>query len=926
MTSLCCIGYKALSPVVYEEILMLRQSLIGPILIMLVILGALGQLLPLYTDYLWFQEVKLASVFTTILWTKLALALAAGLAFAVVVYVNVYLAARSTASDVLVELDDPFGLPSRLVIEPLFRKFLLPGSLVLGFLAGSAASGQWETFLKFFNAQPFNVQDPLLGRDVGFYVFRLPVLETLYAWAMTALGLTFLLVVATTLLHRGIQITPRGPRVAAHARAHLLTLGALILLVKAGGNYLDTFALLFSPRGVAFGASYSDINAQLPALRVLTILSLGCAAVCIWQIGRRGIRPVLIALAVLLGANVVGLGIYPTLLQRFRVVPNEIVAERPYIEQNIKFTRMAYALDRIHEEEFPAKETLTADDLRKNDATIKNIRLWDHRPLLVTYAQLQEIRTYYRFVDVDNDRYTVDGQPRQVMLSARELSYRNLPSRIWINERLTYTHGFGVVMGPVNRITPEGLPDFWIKDIPPASTGSMKVTRPEVYYGEIGNDYVFVKTRAQELDYPAGDKNVYSNYNGEGGVPIQSFLRKLLFALRFGDVKIVLSNDIIGESRVMYYREIGERVKKAAPFIQFERDPYLVIGQDGRLFWIIDGYTTSDQFPYSEPVRGMGNYIRNSVKAVVDAYNGSLAFYLSEPDDPVVKAYAKAFPGLFQPLSAMRADLRPHIRYPQGLFTIQARMFATYHMRDPQVFYNKEDLWSIPRKTVEGQEQEMESYYTIMRLPGEKDEEFILLTPFNPSKKDNMIAWMAARSDGSHYGKLIAYIFPKQKLIYGPRQIEARIDQDAFISQQLSLWSQRGSQVIRGSLLAIPIEQSLLYVEPLYLAAEKGSLPELKRVIVAFGNQIAMEENLEASLTQIFGGQGKPQRALAQAEVPQIPGSAPAPQENIRGLVDQAWQQYTRAQDLLRQGNFAGYGDEVKRLEGTLKTLRERAR
>ncbi len=905
---------------------MIRQSLIAPILIVFVILGVLGQLLPLYTDYLWFQEVKLASVFTTILWTKLALGLAAGLAFAIVVYVNVYLAARSTTSDVLVELDDPFGLPSRLVIEPLFRKFLLPGALVLGFLAGSQAAGQWETLLRFVNAQPFNVQDPLFGRDVGFYVFRLPVLQTLYTWAMTALGLTFLLVVATTLLHRGIQITPRGPRVAAHARAHLLALGALILLVKAGGNYLDTFDLLFSPRGVVFGASYSDINAQLPALRVLTILSLGCAALCIWQIGRRGIRPVFIALAVLLAANVVGLGIYPTLLQRFRVVPNEIAAERPYIEQNIKFTRLAYALDRIQEQEFPAEETLTAEDLRKNDATIKNIRLWDHRPLLVTYAQLQEIRTYYRFVDVDNDRYMVDGQLRQVMLSARELSYRNLPSRIWINERLTYTHGFGVVMGPVNRITPEGLPDFWIKDIPPASTGPIKVTRPEVYYGEIGNDYVFVKTRGQELDYPAGDKNVYSNYNGEGGVPIHSYLRKLLFALRFGDVKIVLSNDIIGESRVMYYREIGQRVKTAAPFIQFEREPYLVIGQDGRLFWIIDGYTTSDQFPYSEPVRGMGNYIRNSVKAVVDAYNGSLAFYLSEPDDPVVKAYARAFPGLFQPLSAMRADLRPHIRYPQGLFAIQARMFATYHMRDPQVFYNKEDLWSIPRKTEDGQEREMESYYTIMRLPGEKTEEFILLTPFNPSKKDNMIAWMAARSDGPHYGKLVAYIFPKQKLIYGPRQIDARIDQDAFISQQLSLWSQRGSQVIRGSLLAIPIEQSLLYVQPLYLAAEKGSLPELKRVIVAFGNQIAMEENLEASLSQIFGGQGKPQRVVARADVPPTPGPAPGPQENIRGLVDQAWQQYTRAQDLLRQGNFAGYGDEVKRLEGTLKTLRERAR
>ena len=901
------------------------QSLIGPLLIIFVILGVAGQVIPLYTDYLWFQEVNLATVFTTILWTKVLLAVVAGLLFASVIYLNVYLAARSTSSDVLVELEDPFGLPSRLVIEPLFKKFLLPGALVLGFLAGSAAAGQWETFLKFVNAQPFNVQEGLFGRDVGFYVFRLPLLRTLYGWAMTTLGLALLLAVATTVLHRGMQITPRGPQATTRARAHLLALGALILLVKAGGYYLDTFELLLSPRGIVFGAGYSDIYANLPALRILTILALVCAAICIWQIGRRGIRPVLYALAALLVANVVGLGVYPTLLQRFRVVPNEVAAERPYIEQNIKFTRMAYALDRIQEQEFPAEETLRAEDLQKNDPTIKNIRLWEHQPLLQTYAQLQEIRTYYRFMDVDNDRYMVDGQLRQVMLSARELSYRNLPSRIWINEHLTYTHGFGVVMGPVNRITPEGLPDFWIKDIPPASTGPFKVTRPEVYYGEIGNEYVFVKTRAQELDYPAGDKNVYSNYAGEGGVPIQTFLRKILFALRFGDVKIVLSNDIIGESRVMYYREIGERVKKAAPFLQFERDPYLVLGQDGRLFWIIDAYTTSNQFPYSEPVRGMGNYIRNSVKAVVDAYNGSLAFYLSEPDDPVIKAYAQVFPGVFQPLSAMRADLRPHIRYPQGLFATQARMFATYHMRDPQVFYNKEDLWSIPKKTAEGQEREMESYYTIMRLPGEKTEEFILLTPFNPSRKDNMIAWMAARSDGPHYGKLIAYIFPKQKLIYGPRQIDARIDQDAFISQQLSLWSQRGSQVIRGSLLAIPIEQSLLYVQPLYLAAEKGSLPELKRVIVAFGNQIAMEENLEASLAQIFGSPGKAP-ALARAEPAPAPGRPPAPEASVRGLVDQAWQHYGRAQDFLRQGNFAGYGEEIKRLEGTLKTLRERAK
>jgi len=905
---------------------MLPRYLIGPIVVGFLLLNLLGQALPLYTDYLWFQEVKFTSVFTTILWYKIALGIAGGLIFALVVYLNVRLAARPRTDDVLTELEDPLGLPSRLVIEPLFRRFLLPGAIILGILAGMQAAGQWETVLRFLNGQPFNLQDPLFGRDISFYVFRLPLLEMLYSWSLVTLGIALLLATATYVLHRGIQITPRGPAAAPYARAHLLTLGALLLIVKAGGYYLDTYHLLLSPTGIVFGAGFSDINASLPALRVLAVLALGCAALCIWQLGRRGIRPVLIALGVLLAANVLGLGVLPNAMQRFRVVPNERVAERPYIEQNIKFTRMAYGLDRIKEEDFPAEETLRMEDLRKNELTIKNIRLWDRRPLLVTYGQLQEIRTYYKFVDVDNDRYMVDGELRQVMLSARELSYQHLPSRIWINERLTYTHGYGIVMGPVNRITPEGLPDFWIKDIPPVSTGPIKVTRPEIYYGEIANDvggdYVFVKTRALELDYPAGDKNVYTNYTGTGGVPIQSLFRKLLFAARFGDIKILLSNDIIGESRVMYHREIEERVKKAAPFIQFDRDPYLVVGQDGRLVWIIDGYTTSNKFPYSQPVRGMGNYIRNSVKAVVDAYHGTLAFYLSDPDDPVIATYAKAFPGLFQPLSAMPADLRPHIRYPQGMFTIQARMYATYHMQDPQIFYNKEDLWNIPKQMVEGQEREMDPYYTIMKLPGQKAEEFVLFSPFNPSKKDNMIAWLGARNDGPDYGKLIAYHFPKQKLIFGPRQINARIDQDPVISQHLSLWSQHGSQVIRGSMLAIPIERSLLYVQPLYLAAEKGSLPELKRVIVSMGNQIAMEENLEAALAQLFGG-GRLQ-PMARAGTTTTPGTAR--DTGVIGLVDQALQQYGRAQDQLRQGNFAGYGDEIKRLEATLKALRERAR
>ena len=908
---------------------MKSRSLVGPLLAVFIALNLAGQALPLYTDYLWFQEVQFPSVFSTILWTKVILALAVGVLFALFLYANIRPAARPMPGDVLTEMDDPLGLPSRLVIEPLFRRFLVPGVLVLGLLAGLQASSQWETVIRFLNAQPFKIQDPVFGRDVGFFVFTLPVLSVAYSWALIGTGLTMLLVAASYVLHRGVQLTPQGPHVTNRARAHLLGLGALLLLVKAGGYHLDTFSLVLSPRGLVFGAGYADLYAQLPALRVLTILALACAALCLYQMGRTGFRPLFVGVGVLVAAHIIGLGVYPNLLQRLRVTPNELVAERPYIEQNVKYTRLAYGLDRIQEVEFPAEETPTAADIQRNDPTIKNIRLWEHRPLLVTYAQLQEIRPYYRFVDVDNDRYMVDGQLRQVMLSARELSYRHLPSRVWINERLTYTHGHGIVLGPVNRITPEGLPEFWIKDIPPTSSGPIKVTRPEIYFGEIAgdSDYVFVKTQAQELDYPAGDKNVYTSYAGKGGVPIQSFLRKMLFAARFGDVKIILSNDIVADSRILYHRQIEERVKKAAPFIQFERDPYLVIGDDGRLVWIIDGYTTSNQFPYSEPVRGMGNYIRNSVKAVVDAYHGSIAFYLSEPDDPIVRTYAQAFPGLFQPLSAMPADLRPHIRYPQGFFAIQARMFATFHMQDPQVFYNKEDLWSIPRRASEGQEREMEPYYTIMRLPGEKQEEFVLLIPFNPSKKDNMIAWMAARSDGAHYGKLVAYTFPKQKLIYGPRQIDARIDQDAYISQQLSLWSQRGSQVIRGSMLAIPIEKSLLYVQPLYLAAEKGSLPELKRVLVAAGNQIAMEENLEASLAQIFGASGRLAQAIARTDT-SPPGQAPpaARDLNLKGLADQAFQQFGKAQELLRQGNFAGYGEELKRLETTLKALRERAK
>jgi uncharacterized membrane protein (UPF0182 family) len=880
---------------------------------LLLILLSLGQSVGFYTDWLWFQEVGYTRIFTTALSVKLLLGVLSGGIFSLLVYVNVKIAAQTLRGLRFLELDNTIELPSPELIDPLLRRLLLPACLLLGLLAGPQGAGQWESLLLFFNSVPFGIADPLFGRDIGFYVFQLPMLAGLYHWLTILLILTFAATASTYVLYRGIQYGRNGLALSRRARIHLLALAAIILLVKAAGYYLDGFELLYSSGGAAYGAGYTAINATLPVLRALVFVSVIGAALTLFQIARPGLKYLYAGVGIVVLVHIAGLGLYPSFLQRFRVAPNEVAAERPFIRRAIEFTRRAYGLDKIDAKEFPADEQLSAADLKRNDATLKNIRLWDHRPLLATYAQLQEIRPYYKFVDVDNDRYLIDGSPRQVMLSARELSYPHLQSPGWINEHFNYTHGYGVVFGPVNQVTPEGLPEFFIKDIPPVSAKTaLKVTRPEIYYGELANDYVFVKTKAQELDYAAGEKNIYTNYEGKGGVPVRSFWRKLLLSFRFAALKIALSSDIAPESRILYYRQIHERVAKIAPIIQFDRDAYLVIAEGGRLFWIIDGYTTSDRYPYSEPTPRIGNYIRNSVKAVIDAYNGTVDFYLSAPDDPIIQAYGRIFPGMFKPMEAMPEELRAHVRYPQDLFAIQARMYATYHMQDPQVFYNKEDVLSVPHRNLDGREVEVEPYYTIMRLPGETKEEFILLLPFTPNKRDNMRAWLAARSDPPHYGKLTALNFPKAKLIYGPKQIDARIDQDPVISQQLSLWNQRGSQVIRGSMLAIPIEASLLYVQPLYLAAEKGSLPELKRVIVAFGNQIAMEETLEQAVERIFSGRAAQAKAVL---------AAPQAGANAKDLARQALDRFARAQEFLRQGNWAGFGDELKRVEGLLKEM-----
>ncbi len=887
--------------------------------ILFAVLLSFRQGIGLYVDWLWFDELGYTQVFTASLTYKFMLGLIAGLLVAAFLYVNIKIAAEIPRGFRFSAADNVIELPPTELIDPLLRRLLLPAVLFIGLISGPPAASNWEALPFFLNAVPFSLNDPLFGVDIGFFVFRLPLLSKIYNWLTFLVVIAVLVCIVVYLLYRGIVYGPRGLVFSERARRHLLALAGLFLTVKAAGYYLDTFELVYSTRGSAFGASYTDVYAILPALRILSLLSLAAAVTCVIQIYRPGWRYLIAGIGALLAAHIIGLQLYPYVVQRFRVIPNEVDAEREFIGRNIKFTRLAYGLDRITSQEFPAEEQLAAADIKRNETTIKNIRLWDHRPALASYAQLQEIRTYYKFVDVDNDRYVVDGTYRQVMLSARELSHQHLQSRNWINEHLTFTHGHGVVLGPVNQVTEGGQPEFFIKDIPPVTSTSIKVTRPEIYYGELANEYVLVKTSARELNYPAGDQNIYTTYEGKGGVSIGSLWRKLIFSAHHATLRMLLSQDLKPESRILYHRQIQERVKKIAPFLTFDQDAYPIIAQGGRLFWIIDAYTTSDRFPYSEPRRrGQLNYIRNSVKAVIDAYHGNVDFYIAEPKDPLVLAYGKIFPGLFRPLEQMPEDLRTHIRYPQDLFVIQAQLYTTYHMQDPQVFYNKEDLLSIPQRSVGNAAADMESYYTIMRLPGETREEFVLLLPFTPNKRDNMRAWLAARSDPPNYGKLVALDFPKAKLVYGPKQIDARIDQDTVISQQLSLWNQSGSQVLRGSLLAIPIEKSLLYVQPLYLAAEQGGLPELKRVIVAFGNQIVMEETLEEGLQRIFGG--KPVTVQTPAAAP-APGAAASAEKDQADPARQALDHFQRAQESLRQGNWAAYGEELKKVEALLRQL-----
>lgn len=891
------------------------------------------------TDLWWFQEVGYQDVFLKTLTTKIGLFLAGFLLVVMFFLGNVLVSVRTKIPWIIFIPPSLVGQPITLVQKVVFR-ISVGVSLLLGILGGLVVASQWERLLRFSHVTATGTTDPIFHQDISFYFFTLPLLQ---------FGVTILqILLFITLLWCGLIYLGRGSFQLKHllftslkkkftkevstenkpthriAYRHLGILLFLCLCTFAANIYLSLFSLLTQQGNVILGAGFTDVTIGIP----LTYLSLGSAvltalAALVWGVTGK-VKPLFATVILSFMIGIVS-AVVPLVFQNFIVAPNELAKETPYIKHNIEATKQAFSLDQVVERKISADKQLTAEDIANNQPTINNVRLWDREPLLSTFSQIQEIRTYYEFVSVDNDRYVLDGALRQVMLSPRELAIDTIPSRNWINETLTFTHGYGLTAGPVNQVTREGLPVLFVKDIPPESSQqALRVTQPEIYYGELANEYVVVKTKAKEFNYPKGEENVYATYTGTGGVQIDSWWKKLIYALHFGSLNLFLSNDVTTDSRIMYHRQVVDRVQKIAPFLQLDSDPYMVV-VDGKLSWILDGYTMSSRYPYAQTVEFAGqpaNYVRNAVKVVVNAYDGKVTFYLADTKDPLIASYAGAFPTLFKPLSEMPENMRTHLRYPEAVFQAQTAIYTLYHMDDPQMFYNREDQWEIPsigNDTNETDQTKFAPRHMIMKLPGEEKEEFLLMLPFTPRAKDNMAAWMVARNDGEQYGKLVVYQFPKQKLIFGPRQIIGRINQDPEISRQISLWDQRGSQVIQGPLLVIPIEESLIYVRPLYLKSETGKIPELKRIIVAYENRIAMEETLEGALGRIFGkeeGETEQTPAIGEAQLtPTPPQSAPA------STIQEANDAYTKALEAQKAGDWSRYGEEINRLGEILQRL-----
>lgn len=901
--------------------------------ILIILMGLLGlvfsrSLVHLLTESWWFDAVGLAEVFWTKLTWQVLLGLLTALIYVFWLWGNYRLAIRLTRHR-------PINIFVGTDIEPyadwLVHFLSIFASICISLLAASIVAEHWDGVLKFIHLSSFGDRDPIFNKDISFWVFRLPFIEGVRWWllglAIMGLALSLSIYNVKSVFGAESERWVGNPAI----KMHLSILMSGLVLLLGWGFWLERYRLLYAPEGLVFGAGYTDVHARLLALSVLSLLSVGIALGLLVSVHRRGwsipIQSAGIFAIAYLGLNI----LYPWAIQQFVVAPNELAKEKPYLAHNIQLTQKAYRLNDVQQQNYAVENQLDRPALTANEPTIRNIRLWDYRPLLSTYRQLQEIRLYYRFTHIDVDRYNLKGNYQQVMLAARELVFSQIPqaAQTWVNEHLKYTHGYGLAMSPVNRITSDGLPELLIKDIPPLSSSDLKIQQPALYYGEETDRYIFTGATTDEFDYPRGNDNAFTRYNGQGGVPISSLGRQVAYAYDLGSLQLLISDYLNKNTKIHYYRQIQARVRHIAPFLRFDSDPYLVV-VNGRLQWILDAYTVSDRYPFSEPVVQSPesatllkeskiadlvgnnlNYIRNSVKVVVDAYDGTPKFYVVDETDPILKTYRKIFPSLFASKASVPPEIKAHFRYPQDLFKIQAQMYLAYHMSNPEEFYNQEDLWHFPIQTYEDKQVVMQPYYTIMRLPSASQEEFVLIFPFTPTNKDNMIAWMAARSNGKEYGKLLLYEFPKQKLIYGPRQIEAKIDQEPLISQQFTLWNQSGSKVIRGDLLVIPIEQSLLYVEPVYLRAEQGELPELKRVIVAYDKDVVMEETLEASLNEIFGT-AQPSKQVLDVSVEQFTTQA-----------KQALDTQTKAETAARQGNWADYGRLQKELRNILLKLNQ---
>ncbi|HEY9156917.1 UPF0182 family protein [Candidatus Binatus sp.] len=900
-----------------------RVILISLAVVVIVALVALSLADQLLVDYLWFGRLGYGGVFNTTVAAEIGIFAIVWLVAFVVIFVSGLIAIGSSRDrerlrvvrrpDEMVEVNLP-ELIRALGERVPWRVIVACGAALLALFAAQGEAGSWDTYLKGLYGAPFGIAEQAFGNDIGFYVFTMPLLEEIRDLFLMIIVLAAGIAIAVYWARGALDFKESPPRVSPGAAGHLSVLLGLFFVQRAMTYWLGRFDLLLHTDGVVFGLRYVDRILWQPGLWLLVALSLGAAVMCMFNAREGGLRIPVAAFVVVFGPALIMNFIQPV-IERLWVKPDELRVERPYLQRNIEATRHAYKLDTVDVKPFAGQGTLTPAALEQDSATVKNIRLWDPRPLIDTYRQLQEIRTYYDFRDVDIDRYWIEGKYTEVMLSAREMNLDQLPdtAQTWVNQHLKFTHGAGLAMSPVNRKDTEGLPVFYIKDIPAVSDVGLKIDQPAIYFGEARDNYAVVDSATPEFDYPKGADNVFSYYGGTGGVPVAGFFRRLLFSIFYRDINLLVTENIVKNSKIMIRRNIASRIAYIAPFLNLDRDPYAVI-LNGRMVWIVDCYTTSDHYPYSQRNADGINYIRNSVKVVVDAYTGDTDFYVADAEDPVIKTWQRIFPAMFKPMSAMPAQLRAHIRYPEDFFLIQADTFRTYHMTDPQVFYNREDLWGFPRENYAGQTVPMQPYYVIMRLPGEPQAEYMLMLPMVPSGRDNMIAWMAARCDGADYGHLFEYAFSKDKLIYGPYQIQARINQNPEISRQLSLWNQMGSKVLLGNLLVIPIQDSLLYVEPLFIRAENGQLPELQRVIASYSDRVVMGDTLDLTMAALFANQALPAPPIAKAimneSVPQSIAAAGTPKADMQS----AAQHYNRALEAIRAGDWTAFGAEMKAL------------